>query len=171
MDNTSLERIVQDKQTRQFWVKPIGDLSKALNEHATFAYDPIRVDFARQPHSVVVGDTLLVYLVGVSKFLFVTEVMREPREASEAEIEREEWRNRWRWSIDGRNLTTTYGQTWMRYSLKPFDLADQFSRQYQQEPQSLGALQFGNDKVRVSPTFGKYVIQKIIELETVMHFA
>lgn len=165
MDNVSLERIMQDEQARQFWVKPIGDPSKAPDEHAAFGHNQIGIDFAKQPHAVVVGDILLVYLVSVSKFIYVAEALSEPREATEADIAREAWRERWRWSIDGRNLTPTYGQTWMQYSLKPFDLADQFSTQHPQEHQSLGALQFGNDKVRVSPAFGKYVIRKIMELE------
>lgn len=165
MDKITLDRMLQNSDHRQFWIKPIGDPDKVSNELSIFASDPIRIDFAKQPKGVECGDILLVYRIGISKFVYVAECISAPKQATSAEIEYEPWRERWCWSVTGHNLTPDYGTQWARHSLKPFELSKQYNELHPSSPQRLGALQFSSDKLRVSHHFAEFVIRKIIVLK------
>jgi|LakMenEpi03Aug12_release.lakeMendotaPanAssembly.Ray.scaffolds.fasta_scaffold807383_2 hypothetical protein len=165
MDKLTLEPILLSRSNRQFWIKPIGDPGKAPDLLSVYKTDRIRVDFAKSPNGIEIGDILLVYKIGVSKFVYCAECLDEPREATSAEKVREPWRERWGWSITAHNLTPQYGAKWSQYNLKPFHLVEQFNKLHPDKRQTLGSLKFGSDKLKISSLFAQFVIQKIIVCE------
>ena len=71
---------------------------------------------------------------------------------------------RWPWNIEVRNLTPNYGAQWAKHSLKPFVLAKDYSELNPHDKVRLGSLNFGSDKLRLSPGFGKFLVSRIMEL-------
>jgi hypothetical protein len=163
MDNTSLQAIVDDADKRQFWMKPVGDPNSPPDVCATFTSPRIRIEFAKKPTTLAVGHILCVYLVGVSKLLYIAECYTPPREATEQEIAKEPWRARWCWSVWGANLTPAYGAVWSQFALKPFALLQEYHASHPGDKQSLGAIQHGQDKQRISRGFAIYLLQRVLE--------
>lgn len=164
MDNGSLNQLLEDGRKRQFWLKPVGDPERPPSAQTPFSNKNVVIDFARPPHAVEIGDILIVSVVGLSKVVYVAECTSTPREATEADIQREAWRQRWCWSVDGTNLTPNYGGVWSRYNLKPFALVSEYNELSPDDQQSIGTLKFGNDKARVSRELAEFVVRKIMQL-------
>jgi hypothetical protein len=164
MDNASLQTIADDASKRQFWIKPVGNPDAPPDLNATFTEPRIRIEFAREPTTLKVGHVLFVYLVGVSKLIYVAECYTPVRKARGEEIAKEPWRARWCWSIYGVNLSPTYGKSWSQHSLRPFDLLRAYQEVNPADKQSLGGIQHGADKQRVSCGFGEFLLRRVIEL-------
>lgn len=164
MDNASLQPIADDASKRQFWIKPVGNPDAPPDLNATFINPRIRIEFSQKPATLKVGHVLFVYLVGVSKLIYVAECYTPPRMATEAEISKEPWRARWCWSIWGVNLSPDYGKNWNEHSLRPFDLLKAYQEARPEDKQSLGGIQHGVDKQRVSQGFGEFLLQQVIKL-------
>ncbi|MDT7542789.1 MAG: hypothetical protein QOE33_2693 [Acidobacteriota bacterium] len=167
MDNENLNRLMLNAGERQFWIKPWGhpDFSPEEGEQV-FNDSTITIGFARTPNSVRVGDVLIVYRIKVSKLMFVAEVVASPVHVTAEEMERHPHLKRWQWNIETRNLTPTFGTYWHRYGLRPFSLAAEYGERNPHDKVKLGSLQFGNDKLRVSEGFGKFLINEILRLPT-----
>lgn len=164
MDNATLQPLLQDSPNRQFWIKPVGNPDAPPTEDLTFTKAILQIDFAKKPTTLNLDDLLFVYAVGRSKLLYIADCYTPPREATDAEIQKEPWRNRWRWSVKGHNFTPIYGSCWGKYNLKPFELVREYNLLHPQDMQNLGAIQHGQDKQRISRDFGMFLIQKIMEL-------
>ena len=165
MDNALLEQLLHDGRSRSFWFKPIGIPGTLPGERETFGEERVRIDFAKEPSAVEIDDVLFVYRIGVSKLLYIAECLTPPHEATPAEIEREEWRGRWRWYLGARNLTPEYGSVWSRHNLKPFRLADEYNANDPVLPQSLNGIKLGLGKLRVVRPFAQFVMDKVAGLE------
>lgn len=165
MDNESLNQILLNSGNRQFWIKQWGhpDLSSDEGQQS-FDFPIITVGFARNPRKVNVGDILIVYRIKVSKIMFVAESVTSPKHATDEELRNNPLFKRWPWSMDVRNLTPTFGTRWNMYSLKPFALADEYSRLNPQDKVRLGSLNFGIGNLRISEGFGKFLIKEILRL-------
>ena len=164
MDAIKLEQLLLDRRERQFWMKPVGDPSNPPAPGTSYRLPIIRIDFAKPPTAVQLDDILIVYAVGQSKILYVADCYVPLPEATEDEIQREGWRKRWRYSIRGRNYTQEYGERWSDFNLRPFDLLKQYNNDYPMDIQSLGALQHGQDKQRISSGFAHTILRRILEL-------
>ena len=166
MDNANLNDLLLDIGERQFWIKPWGHPERTPDEdEQIFDFPAMTIGFARQPNAVRVGDVLLVHRIKVSKLMFVAEVVSAPHEATDEEIKRNPLLERWKWSVETRNLTAGYGAQWRSHSLKTFALADEFKKLNPQEKFTLGSINFGNDKVRVPKDFGEFIVKEIMRLE------
>lgn len=164
MDNARLEQIMRDGRGRTFWFKPVGIPGTLPTGEELFDRDIVDIQFTREPIAVAIGDVLLVYRIGVSKLLYVAECRTPPREATLAEIDREEWRGRWRWRFEAQNLTPEFGRVWSQHNLKPFRLADQYNAGGPELPQNLNGLRYGSDKLRLMRPFAEFVIDKVARL-------
>lgn len=163
MDGDILRALLEGTRPRQFWVKPVGDPAEKPDERKAFSDEAVDIQFAREPAGVHVGDVFIVYRIGVSKILYLAECRSKPRLASDKEIRREPWRAHWRWTVAARNLTPEYGSAWSDHNLRPFSLAKQFNSLYPDEQQSLGAINFGSDKLQVARPFAHFVIRRMLE--------
>ena len=167
MDNKSLSELLIDPSARQFWVKPIGDPTLPSDgEPHLLSIDTssMRIDFVSMPSAVRVGDILIVYRIKLSQLVYVAEVVSSPVSATADEMKREPLRKRWRWSVQTRNLSPTFGTQWSKYPLKPFALAKEYNERNPLDKVKLGTLNFGKDKVRISPGFGSFLINEIARL-------
>lgn len=164
MDNVRLEQMLRDGRNRTFWFKPVGIPGTHSVEGETFHLETVRIDFAKEPTAIEIGDVLFVYRIGVSKLLYIAECLTEPQQATPAEIEREDWRERWNWYIEARNLSPEYGAVWNTHNLKPFRLAAEYNAGEPASPQNLNGIKFGSDKLRVVRPFAEFVVGHVAAL-------
>lgn len=164
MDNPTLEKLITDPKERQFWVKPVGDPAHPPTPGLLYNESIRRIEFAKRPNAIKMDDILIVYAIGQSKILFVMDKYTHEKEATPQEIEKEPWRGRWRWSFKGHNYTQTYGTQWWHHQLNPFHLLQEFNLDNPTKKQSLGTLQHGQDKAKISRDFALCIINKILQL-------
>lgn len=166
MDNSILNNLLQDSSERQFWIKPWGHPERSPDEEEqVFDVPVITINFAKQPNGVQVGDILIVHRIKVSKLMFVAEITSSPHYATDAEIKKNPLLERWKWSVETRNLTPVYGSQWFEHSLKTFGLAKEYNKLNPQDQVKLGGIQFGSDKLKVSESFGEFVIKEIMQIK------
>lgn len=165
MDNSRLENMLHDGRSRTFWFKPVGIPGTVPTAGESFHQERLRIDFAKEPAGIETDDVLFVYRIGVSKLLYIAECLTAPQQATPAEIEREDWRARWRWYIEAQNLSPEYGAVWSRQNLKPFRMAAEYTAIDPGAPQSLNGLKYGSDKLRIVRPFAEFVVRQVIALQ------
>jgi hypothetical protein len=164
MDSETLNELLLTVGNRQFWIKPVGIPDQEPDERRLYANETMRIEFAKNPTGIMPGDILIVYRIKVSKVLYVGEALSQPFKASDEQIRKEPWRVRWPWIIEARNLTPIYGAQWAKHSLKPFMLAKEYNALNPHDTVKLGGLNFGSGKLRISPGFGKSLVNRIMQL-------
>jgi hypothetical protein len=164
MDSFELTELLQDRTEKQFWLKPMGIPDTPIGDHPEAANEMVRADFAKNPSDIQIGDILFAYRIGISRLLYMSQVVTEPKEATPDEIAKETWRDRWRWGISGRNLTPLFGADWRRNDLAPFALAREYNALHPKDEQKLGPIQHGRDKHKISKGFSEFIIRRIIDL-------
>jgi hypothetical protein len=164
VDNTRLEQVLTDGRNRTFWVKPYGLPGSHATGHECFDADRLRIDFSLRPRAVSVGDVLLVYRIGDSQLIYVAECRSSFQEATPDEIAQNPNFGRWRWHVEGRNLTPEFGREWASHDLRPFRLVEEYNVLHPAEPENLDGLMFGRDKLRVSRAFAEFVSNRIMTL-------
>jgi hypothetical protein len=165
MDNQTLDVLLNDRRERQYWLKPIGLPDRPMvQQPEIWTGSPVEIGFAT-PAQVGVGDVLIAFRTGVSKLIYVAESLEAIRESTPEEREHQEWRQRWPWCLNSRNLTPTYGGVWNEFNLKPFALADEYNLLHPDHQVSLGTLNFGSTVLRIPRPFAEFLIQRIRDLE------
>jgi hypothetical protein len=165
MDNQALTASLADPRHRQFWIVLWGDPTHSPDEDAQ-AFDEPFYDhgFPRDVPDMKIGDILFVHRIKISKIIFVGEVVDESRKSRPDEIERDDWRKHWAWSVRLQNLTPTYGRHWKRRAQKTFALKDEYNDRNPQNLVSIGALQHGSH-VRIPEGFARFLLNEIIRLD------
>ncbi len=164
MDNISLQSILSEKGSRSFSIKTIGIPGEEPELRQLFTLPNLTVEFARQPNSIKIGDILIVHRIGVAKVVYVAECQSAAREATAKEIIEQPFMDHWHWTMKLGNLAPIYGRHWAEYNVKPFTLVREYNRLYPHDKVRLGALQFGSGHLNISPEFGAFVLQKIIDI-------
>lgn len=154
-----------DASERQFWIKPWGDPDRPADERESFGDDEIRLNFAKQPTGVELGDVLFVHRIKAAKLACVAIATTSPRELTATEIMREPKLERWPWVIGGRNLTPRFGRWWRDCSLKTFTLASEYNKLNPNHQVNLGSLNRGNDKLRIPEGFAKFLLEAIVGID------
>lgn len=158
--------------TTEFWFKPIGVSTAPVSEDRLFSELQDNLHFSKQrPRGVKPNDIIICYGVGTTKMLSIYKATSFPIKATDEEIEEEgEWLERWPWYVEAQNLTPNFGITWAKHSLYKNALLEEFLAIYPDAPvtatgkQTLGALNFGKDKLKLAPEFAKFVISKIVTI-------
>ena len=156
-----------------YWLKPIGVTGEPIKNGEKFILSSQRLEFSKKkPSGIKYGDIIITYGVGTGKILSVYKNMSsEPKFVSDKELEKDSWRKRWPWSIEGKNLFQKYGGIWWKYNLHINELKDEFLKQYPNEGitrtggKTLGCLNYGGDKICLAENFAKYLISKVSEIE------
>ena len=161
-------------QEPNYFLKPIGT-----------SEDPIRIedqeDFSKlhqnlhfskkKPNGVIKGDYLITTAVGPGSIISYFKVTGGTEHVTEKEIELDPSLERWPWYLEGKNQSQNFAKLWWLHNIHRQDLVDSFVQDNPGVPITiaggftLGTLQWGNDKVHLSPDFGKYIISKIDEIE------
>ena len=120
---------------------------------------PLIQNFAREPKSTSVGDILISYSVSNGRLVGYYEVLTEPFKDGEA--------TRWEWCVETKCLSENYTTNWGRKDLYLTSVTNQFLRDNPNElltnngGATLGALQFGADRIRLTDDFAKFLIDRI----------
>ena len=113
------------------------------------------------------GDILITTAVGAGSLLSYFKVTGGLQHVTEEEIRREEWKERWPWYMEGRNQSPKFGSQWWIHNIRRQDALNEFKEKYPGIAVtyaggfSLGTLNMGNDKVRITKEFGDFLISKI----------
>jgi Domain of unknown function (DUF3883) len=167
MDNENLNELLQKIGERQVWIKQWGHPDFPPEEgQQVFDAPTYTIGFGRNPYRVNVGDFLIVYRIKVAKIMFIAETIFPPTYVTDEEVERNPLLKRWRWNIEAKNLTPAFGAQWSNYSLKPFALAAEYNKLNPHSKVKLGSLNRGGGVLGISESFGKFIIEKVLQLET-----
>lgn len=160
--------------TVEFWLKPIGVTENPVAEDRLFNKLNDELNFSKvRPTGVKPDDILIAYGVGTSKILSIYSVTSFPISATLKEIEEFEWLERWPWYVQARNLTPNFGLTWASHNLWINALKEEYLRMNPSSAitavggQTLGALNYGKDKLKLSPEFAKFIIDKVVAIDKV----
>jgi len=155
-----------------FWLKPIGVSDEPVNEDRLFNEIYYDLHFSKQrPSGVKENDILIAFGVGTTKLLSVYQATSYPKEVTSDEIKSEDWYERWPWYVESKNLTPNYGRYWAKFDLLKSTLLEEYLESNPEKPitavggKSLGALNFGKDKVKLAPDFARYIINKVMEID------
>lgn len=169
---TSTHWANQLDDTIEYWLKPIGVSDRPVTAARIFNQLNDKLHFSKQrPIGVKPSDILICYGVGSTKMLSVYRVTSFPIRVTDKEIEDAgEWLERWPWYVEAQNLTPNYGATWFQHNLFKNDLLDEYLKIDPHKPitavgtQTLGALNFGKDKLKLDVDFAKFIINKIVSI-------
>ncbi|TGL75997.1 restriction endonuclease PLD domain-containing protein [Leptospira yasudae] len=144
----------------RIFLKPIGTVEDPILVSERFEKPLDKLHFSkRKPVSVRKNDILICYGVGTTKLLSYFEVI--------SDILIDENEIRWPYYVIGKNLSTDFGKNWNNCDLYINHLADTFKLHNPNVPITnvggftLGALNFGADKIRLTSEFGNYLINTI----------
>ncbi len=151
-----------------YWLKPEGVTGFPIKEGTLYASNKKSLHFSdRKPKGVKINDTLIVYGVGTTKILSIFKCISFPNYASKSQISKTPWKKRWPWYVEAKNLSRIFGAKWWHYDFQINKLKDKFLAKFPNEnitfagSKSLGSLNYGNDKVKLSPKFAKFIIAEI----------
>jgi HKD family nuclease len=157
--------------TIEFWLKPIGVTENPVTEDRLFNSLEQELNFSKlRPNGVKPNDILIAYGVGTTKILSVYRVTSFPKTVSPEKIEENDWLERWPWYVDAENLTPNFGATWANHNLWINTVKDDFLNINPDKAitavggQTLGALNYGKDKLKLSPYFAKFIIDKVVAI-------
>ncbi len=157
--------------TIDFWLKPIGVTANPVTEDRTFDTIDDKLNFSKlRPNGVKPNDILIAYGVGTTKILSIYSVTSFPKSATDEEIEEDDWLERWPWYVMAHNLTPNFGATWAKHNLYINSIKDEYLSANPNEAitavggQTLGALNYGKDKLKLSTNFAKFIIDKIVAI-------
>lgn len=170
LPSSSLSSQLHDKIT--FWLKPIGATASPVPEDRLFNQSKDNLHFSKlRPNGVKPNDILIAYGVGTSNILSIYRVTSFPIGATLEEKKNADWLNRWPWHVQTDNLTRKFGATWARHNLGINALKEEFLANNPGKSitavggKTLGALNYGKDKLRLSPDFARFIIEKVTAID------
>lgn len=157
--------------TIEYWLKPIGVTDSPVEEGRLFNELETMLNFSKlRPNGVKPNNILIAYGVGTTKILAIYRVTSYPEHVTKEQIRETDWFERWPWYIMGENLTPNFGSNWWTHNLYITTLKDEYLTANPNEPitavggQTLGALNFGKDKLKLSPDFARFIIDQVVEI-------
>jgi len=151
------------EEETKFFIKPIGVQDDPVEEGRDFSQLSDQLHFSkRRPSAVNVASILICYGVGTRKLLSYYRVLSDPIHTGKKD-------DRWPWYVEGKNLSPDYGRRWWTYDLTIANVLEDFQNLYPNQPITfnggftLGALNFGADKIRLTREFAEYLIERITD--------
>ena len=159
---SSTEQMNFPDDTR-FFLKPVGSSDHPFDELRKLSATIQEMHFSkRRPNAVRPGDILICYGVGTTKLLGYFRVLNEP-------ILLHDTNTRWPWAVDSENLSPKYSSSWSLFNNTLSSAQASYGHDKEVTyvgGKSLGALNFGADKIRLSESFAHHLIN-IIEQEVI----
>ena len=155
-------------ETANYWLKPIGSTGNFISLNKKFSNPNEQLHFALNPRSIKVGDILITYAVGYKKILSVYRVSSKVFNTGIVG-------DRWPHFVFGENLTRFYGNEWNNFNIHISDEKNLFLKKTKLNAtpsgkNSYGTLQQGGDKLKITNEFGKYLVNKIVEINKNISF-
>ncbi len=152
-------------------MKPIGVTDSPVEEGRLFNELETMLNFSKlRPTGVKPNNILIAYEVGTTKILAIYRVTSFPEHVTEEQIQETDWFERWPWYVTGHNLTPNFGSNWWTHNLYINTLKDEYLTANPDEPitavggPTLGALNFGKDKLKLSPDFARFIIDQVVQI-------
>lgn len=154
--NKKKQTVTSDKR---YFIKPVGVSDEPFLEHRRLSKDIQELHFSkRKPASVRVGDILICYGVGTAKLLGYFEVIEGPYYL-------EGTSSRWPWEVKAKNLCPEYSEKWNIFNNTISTIQDSYYEflpiTKNNQGRTLGALNFGADKIQLTEEFANHVINII----------
>lgn len=150
----SVEKV--DKAHRSYFIKPVGWLEKPFSTSRVLSHDIETLHFSRRkPAAVKAGDIIICYGVGTTKLLGYFETLEDPVHSGVEGA-------RWPWSVKAKNLLPKYSGQWNNYNNTISSIQASYNSQTpitHKGGGTLGALNFGADKIRLTREFANHVIE------------
>jgi hypothetical protein len=175
-----LESTYSDKDTQntnpQYFLKPIGHKENPVTIDSQRDFSGLHqyLHFSKKkPKGVKKGDIIITTAVGVGSLLSFFRVTGGLQHVSEDDIKDNDWAERWPWFLEGKNNSPKFGSEWWKHNIRRQDLLSDFRELYPQTPVTyaggftLGTINMGNDKVKITKEFGDYLISQIEKCESV----
>ena len=121
----------------------------------------------KKPKGVKKGDVLITFAVTAGSLLSFFKVTGGLQEVTKDEILRDGSKERWPWYLAGRNSSPGFGGQWWIHNIQREDVRKEFLELYPDTPVTsaggftLGAINFGADKVQITKEFADFLISKI----------
>nr|WP_320014441.1 phospholipase D family protein [uncultured Desulfobacter sp.] len=154
----------------QYFLKPIGHSESPvlLKEQRNFSDLHQNLHFSKKkPKGVKKGDIVITTAVGPGSLLSYFKVTGGLHQVKQNEIDKEPWKARWPWYMEGRNLSTQFGKEWWMHNIRRQDALNEYLNKFPDIPVTyaggftLGTINRGNDKVKITKEFGEFLISKI----------
>lgn len=148
-----------------YWLKPIGVSGDIISADQIFDEIDYDLHFSKlRPKGVKINDILIAYAVGRKNILSIYRVKSEVKTTGLKN-------DRWPFYVIGENLTPFYGQEWSKYNIGISNQKDEVlnNNLFDITPSgknSYGSLMRGADKLKITPKFGQYIIDKIVKIDT-----
>ncbi|SFN12843.1 NgoFVII restriction endonuclease [Algoriella xinjiangensis] len=155
----------QIQNNATFWLKPIGVSNDLISIDRVFDEVDSDLHFSKlKPKGVKKNDILITYAVG---HLNILSIYRVKSEIKNTEIEND----RWPFYVIGENLTPFYGQNWSKQNITITNQKNEVLDKvlFDITPSgknSFGSLMRGADKLKLTPEFGQYIVNKIIQIDS-----
>lgn len=142
----------------RYFLKPIGSSDQPFDESRKLNTTIQEMHFSkRKPNAVHLGDILICYGVGTTKLLGYFRVSSEPFHLPDDNA-------RWPWAVNAENLCPKYSSNWSSYNNTLSSIQASYGHDKELTfvgGKSLGALNFGADKIRLNEFFAYYIINTI----------
>ncbi|WP_421185428.1 hypothetical protein [Aeromonas enteropelogenes] len=156
----------------KYYLKPIGhkEAPIILEERRDFSDLHQKLHFSKKkPSGIKKGDIIITTAVGAGSLLSYFKVTSGLQIVTDEQIKATPWLERWPWYLEGRNNSVKFGGEWWRHNLRRQDMLTEFHSKYPDQSvtyaggRTLGTINMGSDKVRLSEKFAKFLISKIQE--------
>ncbi len=147
--------------TIKYYLKPVGTSEKPFNKPRVIKENDM-LGFGQNPKTMQKGDVLLLHSVGPSSIVGYYVVTSD-----DAVYFENDENDRWPWKVEAECHSSKFSANWWEYELKTYELVDEFIKAYPgihitaAGGDTLGALQWGRDKVQITKEFAQFVISKM----------
>ncbi len=152
------------KSNINYWLKPIGVSDDIIPWDSKFDEIDSDLHFSKiRPSGVKKDDILISYAVGHKNILSIYKVKSEIKYTGNKN-------DRWPYYVVGENLTPFYGSEWNKQGITITNQKNEVlkSGSFNITPSgknSFGSLMRGADKLKITPEFGQFLINKIVKIE------
>ncbi|CAI0761900.1 Uncharacterised protein [Serratia marcescens] len=157
----------------KYFLKPIGHKEEPIEITSRKDFSKLNqlLRFSKtRPKSVGVGDVVITTAIGAGSLLSYFKVTGSPVHMTDEELTTRPELARWPWYAEARNCSVHFGRKWWVYDLNRNDLVREFLDSHKGLPitfsggKSLGSLNYGGDKIRITKEFADFLIHKINEV-------
>ncbi len=169
-----LEQQLDLDKVQKIFLKPWGtkDYPVLKKDQRPFGDQQGVLEFPKgKPKDVGKEDLVITFGTGSRCILSIYQVLSIPQERSAELQERDENARRWPWFVFGHNYTTLFGNSWWEHEVTIDMLRNDFLRTHtgkkvtEAGSDSLGALQFGAGRLRITKEFGQFIVNKVMAIE------
>ena len=170
----------QDNKDPKYFLKPWGTVEDPVSIESQRDFSELHQNLhfsVKKPKGVRKGDFIITTAIGVGgegALLSYFRVTGGIQLVTDEQTKQNPRLERWPWFMEGRNHSPSFGKNWWKYVLRRQDLLEEFKEKYPNIPITyaggftLGTINRGNDKVRITKEFGDFLISKMNEYDRIM---